>query len=99
MNTERKPDTYLMTAVSFGDKPAGNIAILALRKTAEMGKAEYPQAADVITRSTYVDDIIDSEGSLDEAKRLTNEMDKLIEPGGFKIKHWIIGKPEEYSHS
>lgn len=29
------PDTYVMTSVSFGDKPAGAIAMLAMRKTAE----------------------------------------------------------------
>ena len=33
--TQRTPDTYVMTSVSFGDRPAGNIAITALRKTAE----------------------------------------------------------------
>jgi hypothetical protein len=30
--------TYVMTSVSFGDKTAGNIATVALRKTAEMQK-------------------------------------------------------------
>ena len=32
MKLDREPDTYVMTAVCFGDKPAGNIAITALRK-------------------------------------------------------------------
>ena len=65
---EREPDVYVITSVSFGDKPAGNIATLALRKTAEMEKETYPKAANVIQNSTYVDDVIDSVDSLNEAK-------------------------------
>ena len=38
MEIEREPDVCVITSVSFEDKPAGNIATLALRKTAEMGK-------------------------------------------------------------
>ena len=38
LETHRSPDTYIMTSVSFGDKPAGNIAIAALHKAAEMSK-------------------------------------------------------------
>ena len=36
LELHRKPDVYVMTSVSFGDRPAGNIAMAALRKTAEM---------------------------------------------------------------
>ena len=86
MEIEREPDVYVITSVSFGDKPAGNIATLALRKTAEMGKETYFKAANVIQNSTRVDDIIDSVDSLNEAKELTEDIDKLL-PGGFEIKH------------
>ena len=46
---QREPDTYVMKSVSFGDKPAGNIAIIALNKTAEMSKSEFPEAVVEIT--------------------------------------------------
>ena len=36
----RRPDVYKITRVSFGDKPAGSIAALALRKTAQMSEEE-----------------------------------------------------------
>ena len=45
METEREPDVYVITSVSFGDKLAGNIATLALRQTAEMERKTYPNAA------------------------------------------------------
>ena len=87
MEIEREADVYVITSMSFGDKPAGNIATLALRKTAEMGKETYPKGANVIQNSTYVDDITDSVDSLNKAKELTEDIDKLLQQGGFEIKH------------
>ena len=55
-----------------------------------MGKKTYPKAASVIQNSTYVDDIFDSVDSLNQAKELTEDIDKSLQPGGFKIKHWTI---------
>ena len=60
-----EPEIYVMTRVSFGDRPAGNIVTTALRMTAHMGRKEYPEAADVIYKSTYVDDVVDSFNSLE----------------------------------
>lgn len=34
MDTTRNPDTYVVTSVSLGGRPSGNIATMALRKTA-----------------------------------------------------------------
>ena len=90
MDNTRDPDMYMMQKVSFGDKPAVNIAAVALRKTAEEGKEMYPRAAELVLHNTYVDDMLDSLPMVNEAVKLANETDKLIEPGAFKIKKWII---------
>ena len=90
LEESRSPDTYVMTAVSFGDKPAGTIATLALRKTAEMGQEEFPEAAKAIIRNTYMDDVIVSVDSREEAVKLTREVEELLRAGGFKMKSWIV---------
>ena len=58
MELDKDPETYVITAVNIGDKPGGAIATVALRETAEIFKAENPQAAKIIQESTYVDDIV-----------------------------------------
>ena len=83
-------DTCAMTSVSFGDKPAGAIAILALRKTTELGKSSYPVASSVIIGSSYVDDIIDSVDSYEHALQLTSDIDKVLKIGGFQVKGWTL---------
>ena len=87
-NVQMEPSIYVMSSVSFGDRPASNIAITALRKTAEMGRDSHPQAADTILDNSYVDDIADSVEDIEAARRLTKEIDVLLKPGGFTIKKW-----------
>ena len=38
LDAKKEPDTYVIQRVSFGDRPLGTIATVALRKTAEMTK-------------------------------------------------------------
>ena len=60
MVTDRAPDTYVIQRVSFGGKPFATIVTMALRKTAEMGSEQYPDAAKIVKDNTYMDDIIES---------------------------------------
>ena len=99
MNSKREPDTYIIQRVSFGDKPSGTIATIALRKTAEMMRNEYPEAADIIQNNTYMNDIIESKDNITMASKLSQDIEKAIIKGGFQIKEWIfsgdISKQEE----
>ena len=89
LKVDCKPDVYVMTSVSFGDKPAGNIAMAAFHKTAEYAKQIYPEAASTILRNTHVDDVIDSFGDAATAEKVMKEIDELIKRGGFAIKGWV----------
>ena len=90
-----EPSTYVMTSVSFGDKPAGNIATVTLRKTAEMMKDEFPNASQVILNNTYVDDIVDSVEDTSSALKVKDQIEHVIERGGFQIKHWTYTAEDE----
>ena len=92
MDTTREPDTYVVQRVSFGVKPSGTIATVALRKTAEMVKENYPKASELLINNTCMDDIINSVDNVETAKKVTNEMETILSNGNFKIKEWI------YSH-
>ena len=41
VNQKIEPDVYVMTSVSFSDRPAGNIEIVTLQNTAEMAKESF----------------------------------------------------------
>ena len=90
MEIERVPDTYVMLRVSMGARPSGTIASLALRKTAIKGQMAYPEAAEAVLESSYVDDIVDSVDSVEEANVTTEQISELLEPGNFHVKGWTI---------
>ena len=89
-NSSIEPKTFVMTSVSFGDRPAAAISAVALKKTAEMNAERYPLASNIILTNTYVDDIIDSLDSKEQSRKVSEEIDKILETGNMEIKEWYI---------
>ena len=48
----------------YGVKPSGQLAEVAIRKTAELTKNEYPKAYPVIMHDIYVDDCLSGANSV-----------------------------------
>ena len=90
MEIDRKPDTYVKTVLTFGDKPAPAMAQIALRKTAAEGETNSPIAAKTLKENSYMDDM--SSITEPEAQQLTTEIDEVLANGGFRIKEWQSNK-------
>lgn len=87
---DRKPDKYVIICNSFGDGPAGTVAIAAIHFLADLAVEELGlhAAAKTLRTSTYVDDILDSTTSPEEAKQRASEIDQILARGGFEVKKW-----------
>ncbi|XP_067939770.1 uncharacterized protein [Watersipora subatra] len=57
MNLTQEPDTYVITRVNMGDRPAPTISAEAILKTAQLYKEEYPRVARLFRGSMYLDDV------------------------------------------
>ena len=88
LEDNRDPDEYIMERVNMGDRPSPAIATEALYKTAELHEHKYPRAAQFVKRSSYVDDLIDSVGSIKQAEELAKQTENLLAEGNFKVKGW-----------
>ena len=69
-----------------GDRPAGCIAMLALRKTAEMSRKYSEEAYQAIIHNAYVDDIVTGAESKSLARKLSMSIEESLKRGGFKCK-------------
>ena len=98
MNLNVEPNTRVMTSVSFGDRPASSISAVALRRTAELNKEKYSEAAEVIISNTYVDDIIDSFDDEKQCREIAEEIDVILKSGSFKIKERCISGKDVDNH-
>ena len=86
---EAHPSTYAMTVVNMGDRPSAAIDQVALRKTSEDARSKFPEAADMILKNHYMDDMPASVNSKEEGEKRMSEIESILSPGGFKIKEWI----------
>jgi hypothetical protein len=89
----RDPDTYVMLRVNMGDRPAAAISTEAIYKTADLFSSEFPRVAELLQKSTYVDDIIHSIPTLEEARQLQKDTDEVLRRAGFVTKGWIVHDP------
>lgn len=67
---------------------------MALRHTAETLLKEFPEAAQIIIRNTYVDDMVHSVSSKTEAYKVIIGTEYILSTAGFRVKHWVISGSE-----
>ncbi|KAK5862062.1 hypothetical protein PBY51_017494 [Eleginops maclovinus] len=79
-----------ITRVNIGDKPAGCIAQVAMRETANLPM--FNHLADerrVLEQDAYVDDVLTSHNDPSQLKQITANVEKILEAGGFYMKPWV----------
>ena len=97
--TNRKPDEYVKTVLTFGDKPAPAMAQIALQKTAKESQNTHPPVAKALMENFYMDDICDSLNTVEGARKQTEDLDSVLEKGRFKVKGWISNRDlKEQTH-
>ena len=80
--------------MSFGDKPAPDIASNSMKVLAKASQVEEPQAATELLQHVYVDDVGGSCSTVQEAQRVITGIDAILESGKFEIKTWHSNKKE-----
>ena len=88
LKTDQAPDVHGMTPVNMGDTPAPAFSTEAIYKTADMFESDSPKAAKLLKRSSYVDDLIDSEPTKSEALEVARKTENMLAKGGFAAKCW-----------
>ena len=86
MQLNKSPETFAMSALNMGDRPASAIAQTALRMTAEEAAEEFSEASRMITKNSYMDDIPGSAESKEVRMKLMKDTETLLAAKNFKIK-------------
>ncbi|RXN30024.1 gag-pol fusion poly [Labeo rohita] len=88
---EEELGEYAITRVNIGDKPAGCIAQLAVRESANLPQfSNFREEHRVLQEDSYVDDILTSHNSLDHLKIITANVGQILKAGGFELKPWVF---------
>ena len=95
LQTKKQPTKYLMSRVAFGDKPSTDMASYVMLKIAKENEREYPDAAVILCRDCYMEDLIQLPPSPQLAATRLRVLDKALAQGSFKIKKWYCSSQPE----
>ncbi|XP_076231233.1 uncharacterized protein LOC143177255 [Calliopsis andreniformis] len=95
--------TYELNTVTFGLSAAPYLAIRCLSQLAQDEGHRFPNAAQILKRDFYVDDLITGASTTGEALALRDQMIQLLKSAGLHIRQWasnhkplLHGLPEEH---
>ena len=86
----KAPKVYCMTVHLFGATSSPSVAAFCMRKTAHDNVTEFD--ADVIEtlkRSFYVDDMLQSTATAEQAEKLRRGITELLKRGGFRLTKFL----------
>ena len=79
----------------MGNSPAPAISTEAVYKTANLFQEESPEAAEMLKKSSYVDDLIDSPPNKLEAMKLAHDAENMLAKGSLTVKCWQFSGEEK----
>nr|XP_049699691.1 uncharacterized protein LOC110382053 [Helicoverpa armigera] len=77
---------FRLLRVTFGTACAPYLAVKTLQRLADEEQARYPTASSITKKDYYMDDLLTGCETLQEAKHIYNEMNKLMNSGGFELQ-------------
>ena len=86
LDARKLPEEKVIKTLIYGIKSSGNQAERAIRETARLSKDTYPEVNEIIFKDIYVDDCISGEISKDFAHQRSDELEIVLNRGGFSLK-------------
>ncbi|MCP3663421.1 MAG: hypothetical protein GY696_13165 [Gammaproteobacteria bacterium] len=80
------PEVYVGQVNNFGLVPAGPVASIALNLTADMHEYLNPEAAEIIRRKKYVDDIASGGRNIQHTVDIETGIQQIASKGSFQLK-------------
>lgn len=81
-------ETYKLKTVTYGTASAPFLATRVLKQLAEDERHDFPEAAEVLCKDFYVDDLFSGGSSLAETIELREQLDLLLAKGGLQLRKW-----------
>ncbi|XP_065077337.1 uncharacterized protein LOC135700687 [Ochlerotatus camptorhynchus] len=86
---ESQRSVYVVQVMTFGACCSPSTAQHVKNTNAKKFEQDYPDAVDAIIKRHYVDDMLVSTETKEEAVKLAQDVKKIHEHAGFEIRNWI----------
>ncbi|XP_058816901.1 uncharacterized protein LOC131680198 [Topomyia yanbarensis] len=81
-------ETFELKTVTYGTASAPYLATRVLQQLADDERDEYPEAAEVLRKDFYVDDLFSGGRNVAETIPLRKQLDALLLKDGFELRKW-----------
>ncbi|CAK9801128.1 hypothetical protein ANTQUA_LOCUS2707 [Anthophora quadrimaculata] len=85
--------TFELNVVTFGLSSAPFLAIRCVHQLADDECDAYPEAAAILKRDLYVDDLLTGANTVEEARHIQSQVGQLLRRGGLNIRQWASNEP------
>ncbi|XP_058826816.1 uncharacterized protein LOC131686839 [Topomyia yanbarensis] len=88
-DSSRHPDVFIMKVMTFGATCSPSCAQFVKNHNAQQFENQFPRAVEAIVDEHYVDDMLSSVESEEEAIKLAKDVHFIHAQAGFEIRHWL----------
>lgn len=88
-NPGNDPEVYAVAVMTFGAACSPSCAHYVKNQNAERFEKQHPRAVECIKYEHYVDDMLASVETEEEAIKLATEVRSIHSQGGFEIRNWL----------
>ncbi|XP_048586408.1 uncharacterized protein LOC116604491 [Nematostella vectensis] len=81
-------EEYRMVKHLFGATSSPSVVNYCLKKTIELKDNTNPEVSDAIVRNMYVDDLMKSTDTTENAVKLVSDIREVLDKGGFNLTKW-----------
>ncbi|XP_062556863.1 uncharacterized protein LOC134221692 [Armigeres subalbatus] len=86
---EDETSEYVVTVMTFGAKCSPSCAQFVVKENAARFQSVFPEAVEVINKGHYVDDMLASVDTVEDAVKLAKDVRYIHQQGGFTMRNWI----------
>ncbi|XP_063994422.1 uncharacterized protein LOC135171779 [Diachasmimorpha longicaudata] len=88
-----EPRVFELNTVTFGLSSAPYLAIRCLHQLADDESEKFPEAAKIIKRDLYVDDLLTGADTLEEALNIRDGINSVLKKGQLNLRQWGSNDP------
>lgn len=85
---------FQLRTVTYGTACAAFLAIRCLHQLAIENQSSHPMASKAIFKDFYVDDLLTGTNSIEQTRKLRDDLNKILESSGFQLRKWISNNNE-----
>ncbi len=92
-NDNDEPTVYQFNCVTFGDRSSPFLAKYVIKRVTQDHGEEKPEAAEALNKDLYMDDLIHSCKTTQEAKTTVRDVCQILDNGSLNMRNWISNQP------